>query len=274
MKLFLSWSGNESKQLATIFKDWLPNVLQYVDPYMSAKDISLGERWNNNITGHLEETVFGLIFVTPSNINAPWINYEAGALAKTFDSKVVPILYHADVMLLNQGPLRQFQSAKDLEKDSILSLLKSINDSNSDGKLDDARVEIAFEMWWPNLAELISRIDRDDSTKGNAEENEPTEKELLSVIYSKLMQQEKLLNNNQVHKEKRYTLPFALLNDLEIAYETLLKCQSQLEGGPYAESFFSEIDTGLIGLNKALKYLNLSHRTTRSEIPEKRILNE
>ena len=39
----LSWSGSESKQLAGIFKEWLPNVLQYIEPYMSAKDISLGK---------------------------------------------------------------------------------------------------------------------------------------------------------------------------------------------------------------------------------------
>ncbi|WP_063608410.1 TIR domain-containing protein [Shouchella clausii] len=89
MKVFLSWSGSESEQLAKIFKDWLPNVLQYVEPYMSSQDINLGERWNNNISASLEDSTFGLIFVTPNNINAPWLNYEAGALSKTFDSRVV-----------------------------------------------------------------------------------------------------------------------------------------------------------------------------------------
>ncbi|MFJ8268517.1 hypothetical protein [Peribacillus asahii] len=262
MKVFLSWSGNESKQLAGIFKEWLPNVLQYVEPYMSAKDISLGERWNNNIIGSLEESVFGLIFVTPSNINAPWINYEAGALSKTFDSKVVPILYNADVMILNEGPLKQFQSAKNLERESILSLIKSINNSNKDGKLDELRLEKAFEMWWPTLNESIGEIVREDSAEGTAGENEPTEKELLSVIYSKITEQEKLLTRNQRINENRVHVPASLLKDLKNAYDTLKMCQRELDGGPFTDDFFGNIDDGIVGLERAINHF----RNTRAHI--------
>ncbi|KXB59407.1 hypothetical protein HMPREF3180_02349 [Leptotrichia wadei] len=44
MKIFLSWSGEPSKSIAEKFKNWLPNVLQYVEPYFSQQDIELGER--------------------------------------------------------------------------------------------------------------------------------------------------------------------------------------------------------------------------------------
>ncbi|PWU68306.1 toll/interleukin-1 receptor domain-containing protein [Gracilibacillus dipsosauri] len=194
MKVFLSWSGNESKQLAEIFKDWLPNVLQYVEPYMSSKDITLGERWNNSIADSLEISVFGLVFVTPSNINAPWLNYEAGALSKTLESRVIPILYESDVMLLEQGPLKQFQSATDLEKESLLSLVKSINNSCETGKLDELRLDRAFEMWWPDLSKNINKIEKAD--QNNELVHEPSDRELLSNIFSKLSEQERLLSKN------------------------------------------------------------------------------
>jgi hypothetical protein len=253
MKVFLSWSGNESKQLAEIFKEWLPNVLQYIEPYMSAKDISLGERWNNNLTDRLEESSFGLVFVTPSNINAPWINYEAGALSKTIDSKVVPILYNADVMILNEGPLKQFQSAKDLKEESILSLVKSINGANEEGKLNDSRLEKAFEMWWPTLDDAIENIAKEESA--DSSEQEPSEKQMLKVIFSKLNEQEKFLNKNKNNLLEENLIPPALIEDLILSREALHECRDHLKGGPFPDDLFIVIEDGIKNLDKGLRFL-------------------
>ncbi|MCK2020516.1 toll/interleukin-1 receptor domain-containing protein [Peribacillus frigoritolerans] len=257
MKVFLSWSGNESKQLAEIFKEWLPNVLQYVDPYMSAQDISLGERWNNNISGNLEESDFGLVFVTPMNINAPWINYEAGALSKTLDSKVIPILYNADVMILNQGPLKQFQSAKNLEKDSILSLLKSINSSNKNGQLDQLRLIKSFEMWWTDLKEAIEAIVKEDSSDGATSDTEPTEKELLSIIYSKITEQEKLLVRDQ--NRSHLKVPDSIIRDLYVTYQVFETFKENFHGG------FEDMETGLRRLSRVIRFLQTRSKTGQLE---------
>ncbi|MGH1142127.1 toll/interleukin-1 receptor domain-containing protein [Bacillus pseudomycoides] len=253
MKVFLSWSGSESRQLATIFKEWLPNVLQYVDPYMSAQDISMGERWGNSITDNLEDSVFGLIFVTPSNIKAPWINFEAGALSKTFESRVIPILYKAEVTVLDQGPLKQFQSTKNLEKESVLSLIQSINESNQAGGLGALRLEKAFEIWWPELEESINAIE-EDSTDSNEEENGPTEKDLLNVIYTKLVEQEKTLNKG-LSKNERGTIPNALVSDLERVHYTLKNCQNFLSELGASEEFIQEIKFATLRQEDALDYL-------------------
>lgn len=257
MKIFLSWSGNESKQLAEIFKEWLPNVLQYVEPYMSSKDIALGERWNNSIADNLEQAVFGLIFVTPTNINAPWINFEAGALSKTVNSKVIPILYKDDVTILNQGPLKQFQSAKNLEEDSILNLLKSINESNEVGQLENSRLEKAFDMWWPSLKESIEGIVPDASSEELENEKKPTEIELLNVIYTKMIEQEKFLNKNQINdRSGNYIkIPRALIKDLQFAKEVMEVSLKQLVGGPYPDEFFKDIEISIDGLQFSIEYL-------------------
>ncbi|OMF04026.1 hypothetical protein BK129_18885 [Paenibacillus amylolyticus] len=263
MRIFLSWSGSESRQLAAIFKEWLPNVLQYADPYMSAKDISLGEMWNNNIRNNLEESVFGLIFVTPTNINAPWINYEAGALSKTLDSKVVPILYHTEVMILNEGPLKQFQSARSLEKDDILNLLKSINNSKSEGKLDVSRLEKAFDVWWPELDGQISSITVD--AKESSGESEPTEKELLNVIFSKMLEQEKWIKkdisnyqNNNPDNKQSYVSPL-IINDLIKIQNVLEDCRSHLIGGLFSESFMNSVEDSITSIRGIAEYLEKFH---------------
>lgn len=264
MKVFLSWSGSESKQLATIFKEWLPNVLQYVDPYMSAQDIAMGERWGNSIADNLEESVFGLIFVTPSNIKAPWINFEAGALSKTFESRVIPILYRAEVTLLDQGPLKQFQSAKNLEKNSILSLIQSINISNQEGRLDETRLEKAFEMWWPDLEEAINAIVKEEGNGSTEGENGPTDRDLLNVIYSKLVEQEKTINQQKNLQEIRIPTRIhpGVIKEVREISKMLENCRDELTDREFSEEIVNNLELGSRNLESVARYLEKQNRKT------------
>lgn len=83
MKVFISWSGERSKKVALIFHEWLPQVIQSLEPFASSEDIEKGSRWNTDIAQELKESTFGLICVTKDNLSAPWLNFEAGALSKT-----------------------------------------------------------------------------------------------------------------------------------------------------------------------------------------------
>ena len=83
MKVFISWSGPRSRAVAVALKDWLPLVLEGVDPWVSDKDISAGERWAQSVAGELESANFGIICITPENLNADWILFESGALSKS-----------------------------------------------------------------------------------------------------------------------------------------------------------------------------------------------
>lgn len=272
MKVFLSWSGSESKQLAAIFKEWLPNVLQYVDPYMSAQDISLGERWNNSIVDNLKESVYGLIFVTPSNINKPWINYEAGALSKTYDSRVVPILYNANVMILNEGPLKQFQSAKNLDKDSILDLLKSINLFKKDGQLEEARLEKSFDMWWPELEQSIDTIVNEDTSSETDTPNEPTERDLLNVILTKVIEQEKNNKSNQQKPYKNTRVNAALLDEIIKIHNNFLLIYDEVISGPYSNSVKEEVKSTLVRIQNALNLITNNDDIKREAIKLDKII--
>ena len=150
MEVFISWSGVRSKKIAEALHDWLPKVIQAVDPFMSAVDINQGSRWSSQIGSRLQRVRFGLICLTPENLKAPWLLFEAGALSKSLDdSRVVPYLYGITLAQL-QGPLAQFQ-ASEANKEQTFKMLKSINEASKGSGLDSARLEEAFEKWWPEL---------------------------------------------------------------------------------------------------------------------------
>ena len=157
VEVFISWSGDRSEKVADALRGWLPSVIQSVEPFMSASDIEKGTRWANDIGEHLEKAQFGLICLTEENLEAPWLLFEAGALSKSIeDSRVVPYLYGVSKTEL-KGPLAQFQGAV-ADKNSTFDVLKSINQECGDNGLDQARLESAFEIWWPKLEEMLHSI--------------------------------------------------------------------------------------------------------------------
>ena len=83
--------------------------------------------------------------------------FEAGALSKNFGkSKVCTILFNIDSTEIT-GPLTSFQTTK-FDKLDFKKLIKTINDTGGDAKLDSKVLDDVFEMWWPRLEERISEI--------------------------------------------------------------------------------------------------------------------
>ena len=126
MKVFLCWSGNESRRVAQVFHQWLPLFLENVQPFMSTGDIDKGAHWGTALQKELKGAVYGIIFVTRYSYKEPWINFEAGAISNTLDSSSVsPFLIQVTDEDI-KGPLEQFESTK-FEENDIYRLLNSIN---------------------------------------------------------------------------------------------------------------------------------------------------
>ncbi len=123
MKIFISWSGEKSKEIASVFKEWIPSVIQVAKPFFSPNDIDKGTRWFSDISEELDKTQIGLIFLTKDNLQAPWLMFEAGALSKYIDkARVCPILFGVEPTDI-EGPLIQFQATR-FTKEDIQKVIK------------------------------------------------------------------------------------------------------------------------------------------------------
>lgn len=159
MKVFVSWSGAASHDVAKALKDWLPNVIQAVDVFLSSEDIAKGSQWFHELGAVLDESGFGILCLTRDNLSAPWILYEAGALGKRFEqSRIVPLLINLEPTDLS-GPLAQFNAAL-LDKDEISKLVASINAELGAEKLTDKQRDKAFQTWWPDLEQTLQQAAR------------------------------------------------------------------------------------------------------------------
>lgn len=157
MKVFISWSGERSQALALALRDWLPLVLHYVEPWLSESDVAAGERWAQEVAKELEASNFGVICVTPENVAAPWVLFEAGALAKSLQgSRVVPLLYGLEFSDIS-GPLAQFQ-AKKVEKNGIGEVIQSINHTTTDEAIPEDRAKQLFTALWPEFENRLKAI--------------------------------------------------------------------------------------------------------------------
>lgn len=123
---------------------------------MSEVDIESGQRGLHLIAQELNGRNYGVICITPENLRAPWINFEAGALSKSVDDgRVVPLLLDLDAKDV-PFPLGQFQ-AKRIEKVGIKNLVLDINKA-SQLKIDEARLDTLFESLWGGFEERIAII--------------------------------------------------------------------------------------------------------------------
>jgi hypothetical protein len=170
--------------VATALSDWLPQVINQVEPWMSAVSLESGKPSIAQISEALESTNFGIICVTPENQHETWLNFEAGALAKAVKSasaSAIPLLVGFGSYGELDAPLNNYQAHMST-KDDLKKIVHSINDALGSAKRPASQLETAFEKWWPDLeVNLLEAAEWEVAEVVEAEENS-TDKRFDQVI--------------------------------------------------------------------------------------------
>ena len=248
MKVFISWSGDLSKAIAEQLKKWIPCIIQSIDVFFSPEDIEKGENWDSKISQVLSDCKYGIICLTPQNVAAPWINFEAGAIAKSLDSRVSCLMVNIKPSDI-RGPLSRYQATK-LDKKDMFQLISEINKA-TDQALDENRLTNAFNAMWTQLEQEISSVLKTYSVpQKESSENDPSEEmlQLLRKISSMISSpqdlfppeyfdflQERQSETSRMHIDMQRDLIYSLLAWLDSTCELMLNESELFQGSDIAE---------------------------------------
>ncbi len=197
MKIFIAWSGEQSKTVALALRWWLTKMLQTVNPWLSEIDIDKGKRWSAAISNALEETDFGIVCLTQENLDSNWIHFESGALAKSVEDAYVGTYLYGVRKSDVKKPLGEFQHTV-AEKDDTKRLIQTINNAvreKNGNALDDEELSETFEILWPHLEQKLSEVPK--STM------EPTPKTSDTEILEEVLDTVRDLNRIATRQEPR-----------------------------------------------------------------------
>ena len=227
MKVFISWSGERSKEVARALRSWIPGVLQSVEPWMSEKDIGAGSLWLNEIMTELEDTGFCIVCITPENQKAPWLHFEAGAIAKHITiSRVCPYLFSLDRSQFKDNPLTNFQYKRADEK-GTKEIIESIN-REMEKPISLDLLNKNFSLWWPQLDRSLSDIPGLDI--------EPESKRSSESILEEVLELTRQMSRSMSRSRTNRKLISNLLNVLSPKEERILKMIYGL-GDEHAHSY-------------------------------------
>ncbi len=169
--------------VAELLNSWLKCVLQAIEPWISTQDIDKGALWFSEIGGQLKDTSVGIICLTESNKDKPWILFEAGALAKGLNTaKVCTFLIDLNPTDI-ESPLAQFNATLP-NKDDVRKLVKMLNNSLGDKGLADPILTKVFETYWPQLECELDKIIKSsvEEVKIVKRTNDEVLTEMLSIM--------------------------------------------------------------------------------------------
>jgi len=168
--------------VAEALRDWLPYVIQAAEPWMSDSDIAPGDRWSVSLADQLEDAHFGIICLTPDNLKAPWLHFEAGALSKIVEkSHVCPYLFDLESKNV-EYPLALFQSIKS-DKDGTKRLVRAVNDAlENEPKLSEKKLDETFDVFWQKLDDKLRAIPEPQEVQESERESEDMLEEMLELL--------------------------------------------------------------------------------------------
>lgn len=157
MDVILTWSGTTSHEIATYLREWLPEVIPGILPWVSSEDIAKGRRWSTELHAQLDKTKVSITCITPDNVKSPWVFYEVGYIAaKQTEGVVCPFLIGVDSSLVKDSPLGLFQWTE-ANKVDTWKLIKSINQELGN-KHNEVLLRGNFDNKWPRLKGFLERI--------------------------------------------------------------------------------------------------------------------
>lgn len=283
MKVFVSWSGELSCKIAEVLKKWIPCIIQSVEVFFSPEDIEKGDNWDKTISNELSQCNYGIICLTSENTTAPWINFEAGAIAKSLDSRITALMVNIKPSDI-KGPLSRYQATR-FEKNDFFQLISAINKALETPLVHNV-LQNTFDTMWVALEQEANEVIEKYSSKATTldenkelSENNPLEEilQLLRTQNSLLSNPDKLLPMEYIDyiqrrlndRNREYYMENEMLFDELVHYvQNVLRRIDVFPSHSLAVEFFR-----MIGFDELLHIIVRNSRRKNGKYPQKMLRN-
>ncbi len=184
ISVFISWSGAGSLRVAALLRETLPSIVNAVDPWTS-EEIDKGENWHARLTDAISHARAAILCVTPSNVHAPWLHFEAGAIW-SLGHTVCPYMVGLPKNALAGTPLSHLQATDGFDEQDSLRLCMRLNDIGGN-LITEAVLKRSFAMWWPTWKEQLAAISANPATTQATEALHTDEHRIAAAILGELI---------------------------------------------------------------------------------------
>jgi predicted nucleotide-binding protein len=164
VKVFLSWSGQQSRDAAVLLRDFIPQVLQEVEPWLADGDLQSGQSIGHSINSAIETSDVAIACVTRANMSSTWMNYELGVAASS-QKPILPVLVNLEPSEL-VAPLSSHLAIR-LDRTGLRDLLLELNRA-AEHPLYSQVLDDVFDINWPRLAPALTALLQADPTPTSA----------------------------------------------------------------------------------------------------------
>ena len=181
--VFIGWSGERSRVVATFLRGWISLVVQSARPWMSDTDIQKGSRWLEEALTVLKGIKIGITCLTSENLQRPWILFEAGAISNAIGERTRLCTYLIDEIEPQdiELPLGMFQATK-ARKEDTRKLIRTINTSVSEEPVSERDLDEIFNAMWPRFEQMLGTLPAPEETARVKRSVEDMVPEILEIV--------------------------------------------------------------------------------------------
>ena len=203
-RLFISWSGATSRLVAEILRANIIPLVNALEPWTS-DEIEKGANWHHRLSQSIQRSQAALLCVTPDNLAAPWLHFEAGALW-SLGNVVCPYMFGVPKKALSGTPLSHLQATDAFDEKDVRRLFMQLN-TLSGGLLPDSDFERSFRRWFPAVIQELRAVP-DNPTIGDlhrAQELAPAARADIFVREHRRPGPESEITEQSTGEEKSYS---------------------------------------------------------------------
>lgn len=162
LKVFISWAGERANAIATGFNEYLLDVVNAVQPFMSSKNIDKGTRWSDVLNSSLQESSCAIVCLTQESVESVWVAFEAGAISRAgggvdgATARIWTYLSGIEATDYSLTPFREYQ-ATNSTKEETFRLIESINRLSPDPVPPESLKRRFERSFWPDFSAALER---------------------------------------------------------------------------------------------------------------------